>query len=130
MPSRVASYSDNDLIGTQASTADANFDQTHPLYRDIAEKSRLLKQHPGLRHGKQVVHFSSDEPGLFVFSRINKTQHYWILVNTSKTEKEYTLPMSAEGYQIIYPSAEIKKASGRIAVPPLGAKVISLGEYP
>lgn len=130
MPSRVASYNDNDLIGTQASTAAANFDQTHPLYRDIAEKSRLLKKHHGLRHGEQLVHFSSDHPGLFVFSRIYKKQHYWVLVNTSKTETEYTLPISADSYQIIYPTAETRKASGRIAVPPLGAKVILLGEYP
>ena len=39
-PSQVASYNDNDLIGTDATTAEANFDPDHPLYRHIAELSR------------------------------------------------------------------------------------------
>lgn len=130
MPSQVASYNDNDLIGTDATTADDNFNTAHPLYIDIAAKSKLLRDHPGLRRGKQAVHHSSNQPGLFVFSRINKKQHYWVLVNTSKTEMEYTLPFSADNYQLIYPIADTKKASGRIAVPPFGVKVVLLGEYP
>ena len=32
-PSQVASFNDNDLIGTDATTADANFDTHHPLYQ-------------------------------------------------------------------------------------------------
>ena len=32
-PSRVATYNDDDLIGTDATTAEANFDTGHPLYR-------------------------------------------------------------------------------------------------
>ncbi len=76
MPSQVASYNDNDLIGTEATTVDANFDKAHPLYRDIAEKAKLLKEHPTLRRGEQVVHYSREEPGLFVFSRQDKKQRY------------------------------------------------------
>lgn len=33
MPSAVTSYGNYDLIGTDATTADDNFDQTHPLYQ-------------------------------------------------------------------------------------------------
>ena len=32
-PSRVAEYNDDDLIGTDATTAESNFDRAHPLYR-------------------------------------------------------------------------------------------------
>ena len=35
-PSQVASYNDDDLIGTDATTAQDNFDPSHPLYRAIA----------------------------------------------------------------------------------------------
>ena len=38
-PSQVASYNDDDLIGTDATTRDSNFDPTHPLYRAIAQLS-------------------------------------------------------------------------------------------
>ena len=35
-PSQVASYNDDDLIGTDATTAQSNFDRSHPLYESIA----------------------------------------------------------------------------------------------
>lgn len=35
MPSLVPSYNDDDLIGTSATTADSNFDNTHPLYQTL-----------------------------------------------------------------------------------------------
>ena len=45
-PSQVASYNDDDLIGTDATTADDNFDPDHPLYATIAE---LAAAAPGPR---------------------------------------------------------------------------------
>src|SRR4051794_5419252 len=36
-PSQVASYNEDKLLGTGATTAQSNFDQRHPLYRQIAE---------------------------------------------------------------------------------------------
>ena len=35
-PSQVASYNDNDLVGSDSTTAASNFDTSHPLYRAIA----------------------------------------------------------------------------------------------
>ncbi len=43
-PSRVASYNDNVLLGTKATTAVSNFDRNHPLYVTIAELSALRKR--------------------------------------------------------------------------------------
>ncbi len=36
-PSQVGSYNDDDLIGTDATTAEDNFDTRHPLYRTIRD---------------------------------------------------------------------------------------------
>lgn len=71
-PSKVAVYNDNRLLGTKATTADSNFDTTHPLYKFIAELSALRKTHPSLRRGKQIVRNYSDKPGLFAVSRIDE----------------------------------------------------------
>lgn len=71
-PSKVAVYNDNRLLGTKATTADSNFDTTHPLYKFIAELSALRKTHSSLRRGKQIVRNYSDKPGLFAVSRIDE----------------------------------------------------------
>ena len=53
-PSQVATYNDDDLIGTDATTAVSNFDPTHPLYRAIGKLARLTQQHEALRDGAQI----------------------------------------------------------------------------
>ena len=68
-PSRVATYNDNDLVGTDATTAEANFDMRHPLYEAIAGMAKVRGSDPALRSGDQVVRAYGDEPGLFAFSR-------------------------------------------------------------
>ncbi len=90
-PSQVASYNDNRLVGTKATTAQVNFDRNHPLYVAIAELSALRREHAALRRGKQVVRNYSDKPGLFAVSRIDPQSGREILIafNTS------TLPLQA-----------------------------------
>lgn len=68
-PSQVASYNDNDLVGTDATTAETNFDRQHPLYRAIAGMAKVRASDPALRSGDQIVRAYGDEPGLFAFSR-------------------------------------------------------------
>jgi len=68
--SQVASYNDQPLLGTASTTAAANYDALHPLYRQIAGLATLRKQYVGLRRGRQVVRAQSREPGLFAASRI------------------------------------------------------------
>lgn len=67
--SRVPDYNDNDLVGTDATTAERNFDTSHPLYRAIAEMAGVRKAHPALRRGRQVVRHSDEDGGLIVMSR-------------------------------------------------------------
>lgn len=69
--SKVAEYNDNDLIGTDATTAQANFDPGHPLYRQIAELSALRRVTPALTSGKTLIRAFSDKPGLLALSRFD-----------------------------------------------------------
>ena len=72
LASRVPSYLDDDLIGTQARLSDENFDQTHPLYEETAKLSALRRAAPALRTGRQVTRLAEDRnDGLFAFSRID-----------------------------------------------------------
>lgn len=83
--SKVAVYNDNDLIGTDATTAQDNFDVRHPLYRLIAELSAVRRSTPALTGGLQKVRAFSDKPGLLAISRFDpKTGREVVLVfNTS-----------------------------------------------
>ena len=85
-PSLTDSYNDNDLIGTDATTASDNFDTTHPLYTLIASLSEMRAAHPALRSGKQMVRTYNDEaPGLVSFARFDAEtgDEYLLAFNTS-----------------------------------------------
>ena len=68
--SRVASYNDQGLLGTGATTAVANFNRQHPLYAQIAGLANLRQSSVALRRGRQVVRAFGKTPGLFAVSRI------------------------------------------------------------
>lgn len=70
-PSKVAVYNDNDLIGTDATTAQANFDTAHPLYRHIAALAEVRQSTPALQSGLTRIRHFSDKPGLLVVSRFD-----------------------------------------------------------
>jgi neopullulanase len=85
-PSKVATYNDNILLGTKATTAQSNFDTAHPLYALFAKLAKLRTENAALRRGKTVVRNYVEAPGLFAFSRIDADSGDEILVvfNTSK----------------------------------------------
>jgi glycosidase len=84
--SRVASYNDQALVGTGATTAVANFDRQHPLYAQIAQLAQLRREHPGLRNGRQVVRAQSRTPGLFAASRIGADGREILVAFNTSTE--------------------------------------------
>ena len=90
-PSRVASYNDDDLIGTDATTAQENFDTAHPLYRRIAELARLRQDHPALADGAQVHRYASDGPGVYAFSRIDAQEQREHLVAVNNSTRPQTV---------------------------------------
>lgn len=92
MPSLVASYNDDNLIGTTQTTADANFDPTHPLYESISELATLRADHKALRFGAQIHRYSTDSAGIYAFSRIDRDDkiEYVVALNNAATSQSAT----------------------------------------
>ncbi len=84
-PSLTGNYNDNNLIGSEATTATDNFDTAHPLYAMIRDFAAVRKAHPALARGKQIVRSYDLEPGLFSVSRFDADSgtEYLIAFNTS-----------------------------------------------
>ncbi len=114
MPSLVDSYNDNDLIGTDATTADDNFERRHPMYRALSDFSRLLKQHKALRQGRFFVRHAASEAGIFAFSRVldGRENEYLVVMNTATTEQSISLPATSSRYSRIYPRGRSLNSQG------------------
>ena len=77
MHSLVASYNDDDLLATDNTTADDNFDSNHLFYQSFAKYSQLYQQYPALRFGEQAVVYSQSKPGVFAITRqLHATKKY------------------------------------------------------
>ncbi len=94
--SKVATYNDNKLIGSSATTATASFGQTHPLFEDIAKLSRLRLATPALTRGKQVLRARSDEAGLVALSRFDPATGAEVLVAFNTSDKPVTQNVQVE----------------------------------
>ncbi|WP_377640701.1 alpha-amylase family glycosyl hydrolase [Oryzobacter terrae] len=92
-PSKVALHNDTyDLIGTNATTAQANFDTRHPLYRHVAGLASLRERHPALADGAQVHRYASKDAGIFAFSRMDADEQveYVVAVNNAEVARTAT----------------------------------------
>jgi hypothetical protein len=127
----VPSYEDNDLIGTDETTSDDNFDALHPLYRAIHELARMYDAHPTLRSGAQIHRFSSDGPGVYAFSRIDRDERVEYVVALNNSEDPATAdvptysPAGVRYREVTKSSAPNKVTSGpdgtlALTVSPLG----------
>lgn len=99
--SQVSSYNDDDLLGTNQSTASRNFDTSHELYQHMQQLSILYRDNEALRIGQQNIVWTSDESGLFIFDRVTDSQDLRVVVNTS--DKAKSIDMGAENWEIVYP---------------------------
>ena len=82
-PSVTDVYNDNDLLGTDRTTAESNFDTSHPLYTTIQELIRIRREESTLRRGAQITRLSEEHGGLFAFSRLDANgAEILVVVNT------------------------------------------------
>ncbi|WFE27923.1 pullulanase-type alpha-1,6-glucosidase [Solwaraspora sp. WMMD791] len=97
--SQVADYLDDDLLGTDRTHAEDQFDRRHPLYRGIAALGKLRAAHPALRDGIQVTRYAADGPGVFAFSRIDPADRveYVVAVNNATTAQQVTVDTWSPG---------------------------------
>jgi glycosidase len=128
--SQVASYNEDKLIGTGATTAQASFDTNRPLYREIAELARIRTSHPALTRGRQVMRYSSDKSGLFAVSRFDpgNGRETLLLFNTSTAPIEQNVPVETRSTHFNAlagpcPTAARAPGSARVSLPPFGYAV-------
>ena len=131
-PSRVDSYNDNDLIGTDATTAEANYDTGHPIYTTIRDLARLRRTYPALADGAQLHRHASNGAGVYAFSRVDAQEgrEFVVALNNATTAKTVTVgtEMRRATFKQVWPatgSSLRTDAEGRttITVPPLSAVV-------
>lgn len=120
MPSGVAVYNDNDLIGTDATTAEPNFDTAHPLYLAIQGMAKVRSGEPALRRGVQIERLAEDAGGAYAFSRISENNSYEVLVVMNLRDEPRTL-----GIPVDSRSKEFRSLSGNC---PAGAIATGVAE--
>jgi alpha-amylase len=133
--SQVPEYNDDDLIGTNATTAQPNFNPEHPLYRSIGRLADLTRRHPALRDGAHQHRLSSASAGVYAFSRIDRREQreYVVALNNAEEAKTAAIPTYVAGgdFRSIYgdgPASLSTDAEKRltVTVPPLSAVVYAL----
>ena len=93
--SQVPEYLDDDLLGTDRTHAQDNFETSHPLYRDISELAQLTKRHPALRNGAHQHRYASDEAGhlrLLADPGRDQQREYVVALNNSEQPKTAAIP--------------------------------------
>jgi alpha-amylase len=92
--SQVPEYLDDDLLGTDSTHAQDNFNSNHPLYQGISELADLTKAHPALRDGAHQNRYGSDKAGIYAFSRLDRGEQreYVVALNNSDSEKTAAIP--------------------------------------
>ncbi|MGC5032947.1 pullulanase-type alpha-1,6-glucosidase [Micromonospora sp. DT229] len=134
--SRTPDYLDDDLLGTDRTHAQDQFDRSHPLYRTIAALGKLRQAHPALRDGVQVTRHAAEGAGIFAFSRFdpdNRTE-YLVAVNNAATAQTVTVDTWSAGatFAGVYGSTGRPRAAGdgklTVTVPPLSAVVHRAGK--
>ncbi|MFG3112035.1 pullulanase-type alpha-1,6-glucosidase [Streptomyces tendae] len=90
--SRTADYLDDDQLGTDRTHAEAAYDTSAPLYRQISALAELRKANPALADGVQTERYAADGAGIYAFSRTDaKTgTEYVVAFNNADTGKSAT----------------------------------------
>ncbi len=95
-PSKVASYNDNNLVGTEATTAQSNFDTSHPLFQAIKKFNTVHQAEPALRRGSQTVLRADSEAGILIVQRQvpGSDDHVLVIANTADRAVRTSFPLN------------------------------------
>jgi len=108
MPSKVASYNDDDLLATDKTTAADNFDTSHLYYQTFAKYAELYQQYPALRFGQQTTLYSQSKPGIFAIQRANlspeKVQKLMVVYNTATQIQSLDVIANKQDIELLYQS--------------------------
>jgi alpha-amylase len=119
----------NDNIGSDATPMDDNFDPSHPLYRRIKQLARVTERFPTLRDGAQQHRYSSDEAGIYAFSRVGGRE-YIVALNNAESRASAAVPtyMRSTKWEKVFGRGPDRAWSGRdraldVTLPALSAVV-------
>src|SRR4029079_10342964 len=128
--SKVASYNEDTLLGTTATTASSNFDPGHPLYREIARLALIRTSHKALTRGLQLVRYAQEKPGLFAVSRFEPGtgRALLLLFNTSTAAVRQNVWVETRSTRFetlagACPATAAAPGSVAVDLPPLGYAV-------
>lgn len=136
MPAVVDSYNDNNLLGTDATTADENFDQKHPIYLALKDFAATYKGHKALRRGVHLNRHADKASGIYAFSRVDLDEkvEYLLAFNSSTEAKSVTLKASTSAYTAVAGKTQALSVNNglvTIEVPPLEYAIYKAnGEVP
>ncbi len=125
MPSLVASYNDDDLLATDATTADDNFDTQHPIYQSFAQYADIFYQYPPLRRGQQKTLFQADNNAIFAITRtlaandkaMTASQAMLIAFNTSDKPATTSFELNGARYRLVHGESKLTpKNSGATTI--------------
>ncbi len=131
---QVEQYATEPVVGAPSGARD-RYDTTHPLYRQIAALSELVREHPALADGAQVHRYASDDAGVYAFSRIDADEQveYVVVANNSTTAQTVRVPTysARTRFTAVYGDAGTVRTGtdARLAVevPPLAVQVYRAG---
>ena len=122
MPSLVASYNDDDLLATDATTADDNFDTQHPIYQSFAQYADVFYQYPALRRGEQKTVYQADDNAIFAITRTLAADHentssaetnseMLIAFNTADKPAKANIALQGERYRLVVGESKLTQSS-------------------
>jgi hypothetical protein len=100
-----------------------NFNETHPLFRLVAQLNNFRRVYPALRNGAHRNLWNSPGgPGPFAYARTNATEELVIVFNTSASSQ--TVPARVTTYP--YTSASSQTVPARATTYPDGTVLVNL----
>lgn len=126
--SKVSSYNDNNLIGTDANTAVDNFDQSHPIYTALSELSKIRSQHTALRQGITANRYFNSQNQTFAFSRVDKQEkrEYLAVFNAGTQAQTITFEATSNAYKLLDGNASFTVNSDEIEISIAGLSYVLL----
>lgn len=131
-PSHVSVYNDNNLIGTDKTTADDNFDTQHPLYVSIAKLAEIRNSHPNLRRGEHINRATDENKRVYAFSRILPSSMHDVLLvfNLSTQAQKFEMDANNNVYEHLAGNNNVSSEGNmlRFNLPPLSYSIVESAE--
>ena len=128
-PSQVDIYNDNVLLGTDATTAEDNFNPRHPLYLHLAALAEAYGASPGVRRGLQAVREHTTDGATLALSRLHgdPARDTLALFNFGKAPANAQLPAWSADYELRYGEGASHAVNGdtlSVRLAPLSAALL------